>query len=668
MTPLCLIPQPQVVAEGEGRFPLRDSTQIVLSSRAERGEWVAARAVQDALAARGLAAPIYPQTSCKDTAGAIVLAVRGRDEDIFPTAPPMEGVAAHREAYGLRVGDVCIAVWGATPAGLAQGARTLTQLLRQVGDGAADADAAGVPALAIADAPALEWRGALLDVSRGKAPTLDTLKRLVDVLCSYKINMLQLYVEHTFAFRSHPRIGQGWGALTPEDIADLDAYCRDRYVELIPCLQSLGHHHDLLALPDYAHLAFSAEGWTLRPDAETYALLDDLYDDFLAAFSSPYFNVCCDEPYDLTHTTGRTHLLAAGYLAGAGAASGGAAAPDEAEGAASREGLRRYLDHILRLHEMLARRGKTMMMWDDVFLHAPDLLPEAPRDIVMLNWFYLAADDYPQVELFRKAGFRQIVCPGTSTWNTLFPHLDIARANIRNLVTAGLRAGALGVLTTDWGDNGHPNALGSSWYGFLYGALEGWSPARLDDAEFERRFGLLVFGAGAAEPALEAMRALSEACTLPGIARYRLSYSRILFFEDPLAYCGGIPDTSLARMDELGARAHALLRGLRGVDDEAAITLDELRLAARQVTHAARKALAGRRIAALPEEGPRPALYAQLQELKRELHALRRDYERVWVRRNKPQGLWLTLDQFDRSACVLDGWAARVQPPPLWPY
>jgi hexosaminidase len=127
----------------------------------------------------------------------------------------------------------------------------------------------------------------------------------------------------------------------------------------------------------------------------------------------------------------------------------------------------------------------------------------------MMNWLYEAAPDYPQVEGFAEAGLRQIVCPGTSSWNTLFARLANARGNIRNFVAAGRRVGALGVLTTDWGDDGHPNLPASSWYGYAYTALEGWSPSQLDDEEFERRFAHLFFGREEAGAAMEAMRTLA---------------------------------------------------------------------------------------------------------------------------------------------------------------
>jgi len=205
---------------------------------------------------------------------------------------PLAGAA---EAYTLVVEALRVTLWAAAPAGLARGVQTLCQLLaqahqratgaggtrsdptgggqspaqpRQRASGAHDADPArgaadpdptrgviALPALRIEDTPTLPWRGLLLDVSRGRVPSLQTLLDLVDRLASYKLNMLQLYIEHTFAYRSHPLIGAGWGALTAEDVMTLDEHCRERYVELVPCQQSFGHLRRILTLPEYAHLA-----------------------------------------------------------------------------------------------------------------------------------------------------------------------------------------------------------------------------------------------------------------------------------------------------------------------------------------------------------------------------------------------------------------------------
>lgn len=500
----------------------------------------------------------------------------------------------------------------------------------------------------------------MLDISRGKVPTLATLRTIVDIIASVKLNMLQLYMENTFAVPRHPRIGAGWGAMSPEDVKALDAYCRDRYVELIPCFQSLGHHRRLLSLPEYAHLKYSPEDWTLAPGEETWRLLEELYDDLLPCFTSRYVNICCDEPFDLTHTSPLTHEAAIGYAAGS------EAAPSRPLEDAFESGTRLYLTHVQRLHEMLRARGRTMMLWDDIFQQAPGLLAEMPADAIFLCWFYEAADAYPQPEVIRRAGRRSIVCPGTSSWNTLAARIDNARANIRRFVRSGLAAGSIGVLTTDWGDNGHPNFLGASWYGYAYGGSEGWAPGRLPDGEFDRRFARLFFGPAEGDEALEALRLMSAACTLPGINKMNGSCARAMFFRDPIAdnLASLAPDDSVARMRAMGTRALETLVPLRGIDAEQTQTLAEMRFAARQIIHAAEKTQAGRRLAHLAggDRESRRQIHAELVRLKQELHDLRWEYQRLWLARNKPEGLWLTLDQFDTAAQVIDRWRAQVAP------
>jgi N-acetyl-beta-hexosaminidase len=220
----------------------------------------------------------------------------------------------------------------------------------------------------------------MLDVSRGKVPTRQTLFELVDGLSAYKYNQLQLYVEHTFDFRSHPEIGAGTDPLTSDDILALDEYCRARHVELVPNLQSFGHQRHLLSLPRYQHLDEVGWRWSLSPAREeTYAVLDDLYTDFLPAFTSPWMNVDCDETWDLG--TGQSRALAEQLGKG-----------------------RLYLQHILKLRDLAAKYGRRIMLWADVLHNHPELMPELPDDVLLLDWEYEAADSYPTAEALGKSG------------------------------------------------------------------------------------------------------------------------------------------------------------------------------------------------------------------------------------------------------------------------
>src|SRR3989304_4735960 len=116
------------------------------------------------------------------------------------------------------------------------------------------------PECHIADWPDFTHRGVLLDVSRDKVPTMETLFDLVDLLASWKINQVQLYMEHTFAYRGHEVVWQHASPLTGDEIEALDTFCGNRYVGLVPNQNSLGHMHRWLIHEPYRRLAECPEG------------------------------------------------------------------------------------------------------------------------------------------------------------------------------------------------------------------------------------------------------------------------------------------------------------------------------------------------------------------------------------------------------------------------
>ena len=52
----------------------------------------------------------------------------------------------------------------------------------------------------------------MLDISRCKVPTMDSIFELIDLLSLLRFNELQLYIEHTFAFRDHEKV---WKNFSP---------------------------------------------------------------------------------------------------------------------------------------------------------------------------------------------------------------------------------------------------------------------------------------------------------------------------------------------------------------------------------------------------------------------------------------------------------------------
>ena len=112
------------------------------------------------------------------------------------------------ESYTLDIAPDRITICAPGTAGAFYAIQTLRQIFAQ-GD---------VPCLHIEDAPSLAYRGFYHDVTRGKVPTLDTLKQLVDRMAYVKLNSLQLYVEHVFPFRETADLVEKTGCITPEEL------------------------------------------------------------------------------------------------------------------------------------------------------------------------------------------------------------------------------------------------------------------------------------------------------------------------------------------------------------------------------------------------------------------------------------------------------------------
>ena len=178
------------------------------------------------------------------------------------------------EAYRLIISPDKIRMLASTKAGMYYAIQTLKQIIRQSSDGI-------LPCLTIKDAPTFKVRAAYLDITRGRVPKLDTLKAEIKLLSEYKINHVQLYIEHVFQFPSHPAIGKSASPLSSTDVRELDAFCAQHHIELVPSIASFGHMSNVLSLPEYNHLAedlgkgiyqepdYSLDkryrGWTLSP-------------------------------------------------------------------------------------------------------------------------------------------------------------------------------------------------------------------------------------------------------------------------------------------------------------------------------------------------------------------------------------------------------------------
>ena len=222
---LHVLPHPKDLLPADGTFSLRGDTLILIPALADDDAFFAACQLQDQVCqATCLRLPIVKAHVPPRPENAVLLICGPEQAAALGVEPVAIGAPAAlaAQSYALTITPARAILYAETPTGLFYAVQTLSQMVRQEGE--------KLPALTICDWPTLPYRGLMLDISRRKVPTLATLKHLVRELSHYKLNVLQLYTEHTFQFPRHPKIGAGCGSLSGEDVLELDALCRQHHV------------------------------------------------------------------------------------------------------------------------------------------------------------------------------------------------------------------------------------------------------------------------------------------------------------------------------------------------------------------------------------------------------------------------------------------------------
>jgi hexosaminidase len=357
------------------------------------------------------------------------------------------------DGYALSISASGITLDAADVAGERYGRATLTQLAR-LHDGR-------VPVGTVRDWPDFAQRGVMLDVSRDKVPTMATLYALVDRLAEWKVNHVELYAEHTFAYPDHEVVWRDASPFTPAEIDALDAYCAARHIALVPNQNCLGHMNRWLLHDPYRALAMDPDGYemmgmrrppsTIEPtNPESLALVRGLLGELLGHFSDPrYVHVGLDEPWELPH-----------------------------------DRFDDYLAWVATLRSLPEVEGRELLVWGDILAPHPDRLAELPAGVTVCEWGYDAGHPWTQrLGAFADAGIPRWVAPGTSAWLTILGRTTNMRTDIAEAVDAGRAHDAGGLLNTDWGDNGHLQYLPVSDPGLAYGAALSWCAATNRDID-----------------------------------------------------------------------------------------------------------------------------------------------------------------------------------------
>lgn len=455
---LYLLPVPKMSVEKEGRFLFTNKSEIILSDTCNKKEFSYAKLLQRELKKVLVNTPKISKG--KSMKKSILIEKSGNLDD---------------EEYEIDINRDRIKISAKGTQGLLFGVQTVRQMIAQCG--------VSFPCVNIKDRPDIANRGFFHDVSRGRVPTLKSLKKLADTASYYKLNQLQLNVEHTFLFRDFSEVWRDDTPISGEEIMELDEYCKGLNIELIPSIATFGHLYKVLSTKTYEHLCELDGANTMKrgfinrqlhhtidiSNPASMKFVEKMLREYLPYFTSRYVNIGADETFDLG--LGKSREMC------------------ENKGKSNV-----YVAYLNQVCGIVQNARRIPMYWGDVLLENPEYIKKLPRDGICLNWGYSDEVTEESTRRFSEVGAKQYSCCGVSAWNTFVPRVDYAYNNITKMCRYANKYKAAGIINTDWGDYGHINLPDLSLPAMIYGAMFSWNNQEMPYEDTNRMISVIAFG------------------------------------------------------------------------------------------------------------------------------------------------------------------------------
>jgi hexosaminidase len=318
---IALVPQPREVQSRPGQFVLKQDTAILVDKDSPDATSIATLLARRIRASTGLELKVSVADSPGQKPGAIRLTTHGSDASLGC------------EGYQLEVAPEGVVISGGGAAGMFYGTQTLLQLLPpQVfsTEKVQGPEVWSVPAVRINDRPRFVWRGLLLDVARHFFSKQE-LKNFIDLMAQHKLNTLQIHFTDDQGWRldikRYPKLAGvgGWrksigfglaakdgtaydkdgrygGGYTQDDVRELVAYAKARYVTIIPEIEMPGHAGAALsAYPEYSCFGGPYDrdsgpmGIYCPGNDATFTFLQNMLSEVMGLFPGKYIHIGGDE-------------------------------------------------------------------------------------------------------------------------------------------------------------------------------------------------------------------------------------------------------------------------------------------------------------------------------------------------------------------------------------
>ncbi len=302
-----IIPLPQEMNVFEGKFIINKTTKFLYDNNEDLKQLA-----------------LFFNEKLEKAAGFKLITAQSSEDDNnciilqLGNCPAMLG----NEGYTFFVTDDNIKISANKPAGIFYGLQTLQQLLPSEIESSRLVNGIewGVPLVSITDKPRFVWRGMLLDCCRHFMDK-EFIKRYIDLLAYHKMNRFHWHLTEDQGWRieikQFPELTKksAWrtekdgtvygGFYTQDDIKEIVAYAKSRFIEVVPEIEMPGH--SLAALAAYPELSCTGgpfevgNEWGVFKDIycagneKSFEFLEKVLDEVFQLFPFEYIHIGGDE-------------------------------------------------------------------------------------------------------------------------------------------------------------------------------------------------------------------------------------------------------------------------------------------------------------------------------------------------------------------------------------
>ena len=275
--------------------------------------------------------------------------------------------------------------------------------------------------------------------------TVKTLKKFIDIISLLEYRTLYLGIGENFKVKNQPYLSYMRGRYEASELKEIACYAKEKGIETIPAIQTLGHFH---TIPCYSHYKpiIDHHDVLLIDEEATYAFLEDIISTCADIFGKGRLMIGGDE----------AHLLGSGKYY-------------DKHGNCNRMEI--FIRHCQRVAGIAAKYGLSCEMWSDMFFKLngmenyesgrfktpQELLSAFPKDITIVHWSYGDLNVEEHVRVLKE---HKLITPRVKVAGAFCKYLGFAPNNTysikanKNLLAACGEENIPEVIFTMWEDNG----------------------------------------------------------------------------------------------------------------------------------------------------------------------------------------------------------------------